>query len=140
MNRAPHRGRLTLSVLALLLAAHGAAHFVAMARIVQSIGLGRPLELFGGLVVTSSWVVAMLLAIALTVAGAGFLIAARLLVGRESAVGPILMVVAGLSLVLTVVGMWATVGGVLVNLAVLTVVPGMSRLVNDQQSARSGFF
>ena len=39
--------------------------------------------------------------------------------------------------VLTVAGLWATVGGMLVNLAVLTVAPGMSRLVSDQQSARS---
>ena len=82
----------------------------------------------------------MLLAIALAAAGTGFLIAARLLVGWEPAVGPLLMVFASLSLVLTVVGVWTTVGGVLVNLAVLTVAPGMSRLVNEQQSARSVFF
>ena len=137
MNRAPHPRRLTLMVLALLLAAHSAAHFVAVARIVRSMGLERPLELFGGLVVTSSWAVAMLIAVALAAAGTGFLIAARLLVGREPTVGPLLMVSAGLSLMLTVVGLWATVGGMLVNLAVLTVAPGMSRLVNDQQSARS---
>ncbi len=140
MNRAPRPRRLTLLVLAFLLAAHSAAHFVAVARIVRSIGLDLPLELFGGLVVTSSWAVAMLLAIALAAAGTGFLIAARLLVGWEPAVGPLLMVFACLSLVLTVVGVWATVGGVLVNLAVLTVAPGMSRLVNEQQSARSVFF
>ncbi len=140
MNRAPHPGRAALLVLALLLAAHGAAHFVAVARVVRSIGLGRPLDLFGGLVVTSNWAVAVLLAIALTVAGTGFLIAARLLVGWEPTVGPLLMVVAALSLVMTVVGLWATVGGVLVNLAVLTVVPAMSPLANDQQSPRSVFF
>ena len=124
----------------LLLAAHSAAHFVAVARIVRSMGLERPLELFGGLVVTSSWAVAMLTAVALAAAGTGFLIAARLLVGREPTVGPLIMVFAGLSLMLTVVGLWATVGGMLVNLAVLIVAPGMSRLVNDQQSARSVFF
>ena len=139
MNGAPHPRRLTLLVLALPLAAHSAAHFVAVARIVRSMGLERPLELFGGLVVTSSWAVAMLTAVALAAAGTGFLIAARLLVGREPTVGPLLMVSAGLSLILTVVGLWATVGGVLVNLAVLTVVPGMSRLV-DQQSARSVYY
>jgi hypothetical protein len=140
MNRAQHPRRLTLLVLALLLAAHSAAHFVAVASIVRSIGLDLPFELFGGLVVTSSWTVGMLLAVALAAAGTGFLIAARLLVSWEPAVGPLLMVSAGLSLTLTVVGLWATVGGVLVNLAVLTVAPGTSRLVNDRQSARSVFF
>ena len=139
MNGAPHPHRLTLLALTLLLAAHSAAHFVAVARIVRSMGLERPLELFGGLVVTSSWAVAMLIAVTLAAAGTGFLIAARLLVGRQPTVGPLLMVSAGLSLMLTVVGLWATVGGVLVNLAVLTVAPGMSRLV-DQQSARSVYF
>jgi hypothetical protein len=139
MNGAPHPHRLTLLAVTLLLAAHSAAHFVAVARIVRSMGLERPLELFGGLVVTSSWAVAMLIAVTLAAAGTGFLIAARLLVGRQPTVGPLLMVSAGLSLMLTVVGLWATVGGVLVNLAVLTVAPGMSRLV-DQQSARSVYF
>ncbi|HEY6745807.1 MAG TPA: hypothetical protein VI357_08810 [Mycobacteriales bacterium] len=57
----------------------------------------------------------MLLAIALTASGTGFLAAAGMLVGREPAVGPLLMVVAGLSLVLTVVGLWGTTGGALVN-------------------------
>lgn len=140
MNRTAHRGRLTLLVLALLLAAHSAAHFVAVARVVRSIGLGQPVELFGGLVATSNWAAEMLLAAALTAAGTGFLIAARLLVGWEPAVGPMLMVVAGLSLVLTVVGAWATTGGVLVNLAVLTVAPGVSRLVSDHRAPRSVFF
>lgn len=140
MYRTLHPGRLTRLVLALLLAAHGVAHFLAVARIVRSIGLDRPLALFGGLVLTRSWAVAVLLALALAAAGTGFLAASRLLVGREPAVGPLLMVVAGLSLVLTAVGLWATVGGVLVNLAVLTVVPGTSRLVNDQRSAQSVFF
>jgi ABC-type antimicrobial peptide transport system permease subunit len=91
-------------------------------------------------VVTSSWTVAMLLALALAAAGTGFLIAARLLVGREPTVGPQLAVFASLSLVLTVVGLWATTAGVLVNLTVLTVVPGMSRLVKAQPSARSVFY
>jgi hypothetical protein len=140
MNGAPHPHRLTLLILALLLVAHSAAHFVAVARIVRSMGLDVPLNLFGGLVVTSSWTVAMLLAVALATAGTGFLIAARLLVGWESTFGPLLMVSAGLSLTLTVVGLWATVGGVLVNLAVLTIAPGMSRPVSDQQPARSVFF
>ena len=136
MNGIPHRGRLPLVVVALLLAAHSAAHFVAAARIVPSIGLDRPVELFGGLVTTSNWAVEMLLVTALTAAGTGFLIAARLLVGWEPAAGPILMLVAGLSLVLTVVGAWATIGGVLVNLAVLTVAPGLSRLVDDHRRDR----
>jgi hypothetical protein len=140
MNRAAHPRRLTLLVFALLLAAHSAAHFVAVARIVRSMGRDLPIELFGGLVVTSNWAVAMVLALALATAGTGFLIAARLLVGWEPAVGPMLAVFAGLSLVLTVVGLWATVGGVLVNLTVLAVVPGMSRLMNAQQSARSVFY
>ena len=68
MNRAQHPRRLTLLVLALLLAAHSAAHFVAVASIVRSIGLDLPFELFGGLVVTSSWTVGMLLAVALAAA------------------------------------------------------------------------
>jgi hypothetical protein len=131
---------LTRLTLALLLAAHGVAHFVAVARIVRSIGLDLPLSLFGGLVVTPSWTVAMLLALALAAAGTGFLAASRLLFGREPAVGPLLMMSAGLSLVLTVVGLWATVGGLLVNLAVLMVVPGTARLVSDRQSAQSVFF
>jgi hypothetical protein len=140
MNRAAHPRRLTLLVLALLLAAHSAAHFVAVARIVRSMGRHVPIELFGGLVVTSSWTVAIVLVIALAAAGTGFLVAARLLVGWEPAVGPQLAVFAGLSLVLAVVGLWATVGGVLVNLTVLAVLPGMSRLVDAQQSARSVFY
>jgi hypothetical protein len=133
-------GRLSLLVVALLLAAHSAAHFLAAARIVRSMGLGPPVELFGGLVATSNWAVEMVLAILLAAAGTGFLIAARLLVGREPAVGPLLMVVAGLSLVLTVVGLWATIGGVLVNVAVLTVLPGTARLMNAQRPAPSVFF
>jgi len=140
MYRASHPGRRTRLVLALLLAAHSAAHFVAVARIVRSIGLDLPLALFGGLIVTRSWAVAMLVVIAFTAAGTGFLAAAGLLVGREPSVGTLLMVVAGLSLVLTVVGLWATVGGVLINLAVLAVVPGTARLVNDQRPAQSVFF
>lgn len=140
MNRATHPGRLTQPALALLLAAHSAAHFVAVARIVRSIGLDLPFELFGGLVITSSSAVAMLLAIALAAAGTGFLAAAGMLFGREPAVGPLLMVVAGLSLTLTVAGLWGTVGGALVNLAVMTVVPGTARLLRDQQSAQSVFF
>lgn len=140
VNRASHASRLTQLALALLLAAHSAAHFVAVARIVRSIGLDLPIELVGGLVVTSSSAVAMLLAIALTAAGTGFLAAAGMLFGREPAVGPLLMVVAGTSLVLTVVGLWGTAGGALVNLAVLTVVPGMTRLLKDQQSEQSVFF
>lgn len=139
MNRAPHPRRLALLVLALLLAAHSAAHLVAVAHIVGSIGLGRPLELFGGLVATSNWAIAMLLAATLTAAGTGFLIAARLLVGWEPAAGPLVMVFAGMSLVLTVVGLWATVGGLLVNLVVLAVAPGMIRLVSERRP-RSVFF
>ena len=140
MKRSPHPHRLALLVLALLLAAHSAAHFVAVARIVRSMGLDVPIELFGGLVVTSSWAVAMLLALALAAAGTGFLVAARLLVSWEPAVGPQLAVFAGLSLALTVVGLWATIAGVLVNLTVLAVLPGMSRLVKAQQPARSVFY
>ena len=140
MKRSPHPHRLALLVLALLLAAHSAAHFVAVARIVRSMGLDVPIELFGGLVVTSSWAVAMLLALALAAAGTGFLVAARLLVGWEPAVGPQLAAFAGLSLALTVVGLWATIAGVLVNLTVLAVLPGMSRLVKAQQPARSVFY
>jgi hypothetical protein len=139
MIRASHPRSLTILLLALLLAAHSAAHFVAVARIVRSMGRDVPIELFGGLVVTSSWAVAMLVVLALAAAGGGFLIAARLLVGGEPTVGPLLAVCAGLSLVLTVVGLWATVGGLLVNLTVLAVVPGMSRL-NAQQSTRSVFY
>jgi hypothetical protein len=140
MNPAARPHRLILLVLALLLAAHGAAHFVAVARMIRSMSLNVPIELFGGVVVTSSWTVAMLLALALAAAGTGFLIGARLLVGREPTVGPQLAVFASLSLVLTVVGLWATTAGVLVNLTVLTVVPGMSRLVKAQPSARSVFY
>jgi hypothetical protein len=140
MNLAPHPRRLTLLVLASLLAAHGAAHFVAVARIVRSMGLDAPIELFGGLVVTSSWTVAVLLALALAAAGTGFLIAARLLLGWEPAVGPQLAVFAGLSLALTVVGLWATIAGVLVKLTVLALVPAMSRLVKAQQSTWSVFY
>jgi len=140
MNRAAHSGRLLLLVLALLLAAHSAAHFLALARIVQSIDFGPPVELFGGLVTTSNWAVEMVLAMALAVAGTGFLVAARLLIGSEPTVGPLLMVVAGLSLMLTVVGLWATIGGVLVNVAVLTILPGTSRLIDDQRPARSMFY
>lgn len=136
MHRPSQPGRLLVTrwLLALLLVAHGAAHFLAVARIVRSIGLDLPLELFGGAVVTSSWAVAMLLILALAAAGGGFFIGARMLVGREPAVGPLLMAVACLSLLLTVVGLWSTVGGVLVNLAVLTAVPDTSRLLNARRS------
>lgn len=135
MNRAPHPHRLALVVLALLLAGHSAAHFVAVARVVRSISPGLPLELFGGLVVTSNWAIEMLLATALAAVGTGFLISARLLVGWEATAGPLLIACAVVSLLLTVVGLWPTVGGLLVNIAVLTVAPGVSRLVNDQHSS-----
>lgn len=140
MNRAEHPGRLTLLVLALLLAAHSAAHLVAAAHVVGTMGSGRGVQLFGGLVTTSNWAFELALATALAVAGTGFLIAARLLAGAEPAVGPVLVVVAGLSLVLTVAGTWATVGGVPVNVVVLAFAPGISRLVNDRRAPRSVFF
>jgi hypothetical protein len=133
-------GRFARWVLALLLAAHGVAHFVAVARIVRSIGLELPLALFGGLVVTRNWAIAVLLALTFAAAGTGFLAASRLLVGREQSAGPLLMAVASLSLLLTAVGLWATLGGIVLNLAVLTVVPGISRSINDQRSAQSVFF
>ena len=139
MSWAPRPRRPALLVLALPLAAHSAAHFVAVVRVVGSIGGGRPIRLFGGLVVTSSWAVGMLLALVLMVAGTGFLIASRLLAGGEAAVGPLLVLFACLSLMPTVAGLWATTGGVLVNLTVLTVVPGMTRPVDAQQSERSVF-
>ena len=136
MYPGPHSHRLAAArwILALLLGAHGAAHFLAVARTVRSIGLDQPLELFGGLVVTSSGAVGTLLAIVLAAAGTGFLAGARMLGGQEPLAGPLLAAVAGLSLVMTVVGLWGTVGGVLVNLAVLAVVPDLPRLVGAPQS------
>lgn len=140
MSGTQHPGRLTLLVLALLLAAHSAAHLVAAAHVVGSMATGERVQLFGGLVTTSNWAFELALATALAVVGAGFLVAARLLVGREPAVGSVLMVVASVSLMLTVMGTWATTGGALVNVAVLIVAPGISRLLDDYRSRRSVFF
>lgn len=130
-----HPGRLLAARWAFgtLLAAHGAAHFLAVARTVRSIGLGRPIELLGGLVVTSNSAVTMLLAVALAAAGTGFVAAAGMVVGRELTVGPLLVTVAVLSLAVTVVGAWGTTGGVLVNLAVLAMVSGVPDLIDARR-------
>ena len=99
----------------------------------RSVGLDLPLELFGGSLVTSSRAVPMLVALALGAAGTGFLAAAFMVVGWEPKVGPLLMAVATLSLVTTVVGLWGTAGGALVNLAVPAAVSGAPRLVDTQE-------
>jgi hypothetical protein len=131
MTAAVHPRRLLAVRLAFaaLLSAHSAAHFVAVVATVRSLVLDLPLDLLGGLVVTSSWAVAMLLGVALAAAGTGFAAAACMVVGREPTVGPFLAAVAVLSLTTTVVASWATVGGVLVNVAVLAASPAASELV-----------
>ncbi len=136
MKGASQSGRTRAARLALaaLLAAHGAAHFVAIAGLVRSISADRPAELFGGLVVTESAGVTLLVALALAAAGTGFVAAAGMLVGREPKVGPLLVAVAVLSLATTVLGMWGTAAGVLVNLAVLAVAPEIPRLVLPERS------
>ena len=129
MIGASHPGRLMAAraTLAVVLAAHGAAHFVAVARLVRSISLDLRVELFGGLVVTSSPAAALVVALALATAGTGFVAAAGMLVGREPKLGPLLVAV--LSLLTTVLGLWGTVGGVLVNLGLLAVAPAIPTLV-----------
>jgi len=132
MTAAMHPGRLVAARLALaaLLAAHSGAHFVAVAAVVRSLVLDRPIDLLGGLVVSSSWVAAMVLAVALASAGTGFAAAACMVALREPTVRPFLLAVAVLSLTTTVVGSWGTLGGVLINLAVLAVSPAASELVS----------
>ena len=135
MIGASHPGRLLAAraAIAVLLAAHGAAHFLALARLVRSISLDLPVELFGGLVVTSSPAVGMVVALALAAAGTGFVAAGFMLGGREPRVGPLLVAVAALSLTMTVVGLWGMVGGVLVNLVVLALAPDVPRLVHPER-------
>lgn len=120
--------------LAALLAAHGAAHFFAVVGLVRSISADRPAELFGGLVVTRSSGATLVVVLALAAAGTGFIAAAGMVVGREPKVGPLLVAVAVLSLATTVLGLWGTAAGVLVNLAVLAVAPEVPRLVLPERS------
>jgi hypothetical protein len=124
MIATPYPRRLTVArwLFALVLGMHGAAHFLAVAGTVRSLGDRVPVELLGGMVVTSNAAVQMLLALATAAAGTGFVAAAFMVVGREPKAGPALLAVAVMSLATTVVGLWGTMVGVLIDLAVLAVV------------------
>jgi hypothetical protein len=120
--------------LALFLVLHAIAHLVGTQASLAAAGDGKTLEYLGGAWAVSDPTVLRLLGVAWAVGVALFLISARALwVGSSRRVG-LLLLATVYSLILSVLALWASVVGVVIDVALLIVAWRLS--VSDRRVTR----
>jgi hypothetical protein len=125
--RSPTRVRATgrtwrAVAVAVFVALHGIAHFVGTTGSLDQARNGSTVDYLGGLWPVTSPAALRVLAVVWALVGACVIAAAVLLAWRPAAARPYLAAALGASLVLSVLGLWASVAGVAINLVLLGLV------------------
>jgi len=116
-------------VLAAFLVAHGVAHFVGTTGALDVARDGAELSLFGGAATIGGTEGLVVLAMAWAVVGLAYVgLAAPVWRGMAFS-GPVLLLVTGASLALSVVGLWTSAIGVVIDLVLLALVARAPHLV-----------
>ncbi len=112
---------------AVFIVLHGFAHFVGTSESLSLVTQGRAARYLGGTWLVSSPDLLRIIAIAWAVAGVALIVAGTLVWLRPATAGPNLAAALITSLALTVLGLWASVVGVIINVVLLMALAWWSR-------------